>query len=69
MPIAMEWSVNNLIHNRTKIVKEIIKNCLSATTSIKAEYLQKIPAQAQKVMGTTHLRVNKTYVLIEKERS
>lgn len=65
MPITTEWSAENLIHNRTKIGKEIYKVCVSGVEEFKAEYLMKVPLEAVKMVGSTYIRVSRTYVLIE----
>ena len=66
----MEWSVDNIVHNKAKIIKEIVKKCLATPlTSIKAEYLMRLPPDGQKIMATTHLRVTKTFVMIEEEKT
>lgn len=68
-PITMEWSVDNLVHNKTKIVKEIVKSCLGSNLwAVNVEYLVKVPKEGQFILGTSHLRVNKTYILVEEGR-
>lgn len=66
-PMAMEWSVDNLVHNKSKIAKEIVKNCMLAASAVKAEYLIKLPLAGHKIVGTTHSRVSKTYILVEQD--
>lgn len=65
MPASTEWATDNLVHNRVKIAKEICKVCVSGLDEIKADYLVKVPLEMVKIVGSTYLRITKTYILVE----
>lgn len=63
--ITTEWSAENLVHNRTKIIKEIEKNLIIKKVEFRMSCITRVDEKSVSILGMEYVRYEKVYVLVE----